>query len=96
MVTPPGAGGPAAHSSADRPGSKPTVPYIPISPSDPWVGFLRKMFPNVPEGDILQYAGAFKNNMSKMIQTEIQREQDSWKREMDLEKQINPELSGSG
>lgn len=87
--------GPAAHSSGDAPGSAPTVPYVPISPNDPWVGFMRKMFPNASEGDILQYAGAFKNNMNQMFQTTIKQMNDYHEAQVQIRKELNPEEAGS-
>ncbi|MBS0614955.1 MAG: hypothetical protein JSR58_00190 [Verrucomicrobia bacterium] len=79
MTTPPGAAGPSGTSGSGQtpssgygPGEMPPIGK-PLSPNDPWVKMMEKMFPKANTYDLQVYAGQFRDNMCKMLQSEINR-----------------------
>lgn len=80
MTTPPGAAG--GSSGASGSGQTPPSGYgpdelppigKPLSPNDPWVKMMEKMFPKANDYDLRAYAGQFRDNMCKMLQSAINR-----------------------
>ncbi len=79
MTTPPGAAGPGGTSGSGQPpppgfgpGELPPMGK-PLSPNDPWVKMMEKMFPDTSPYEVQMYAAQFRDNMLKMLQSAINR-----------------------
>ena len=84
MTTPSGAAaGGAGAAGASGSGQTPPPPGFgpgelppmgkPLDPNDPWVKMMEKMFPNTSPYEAQVYAGQFRDNMLKMLQSAINR-----------------------
>ena len=49
-------------------------PEKPLPADDPWCKNLKILFPNLPETQIQEYAGRFRDNMFNAFQNELKRE----------------------
>ena len=72
MVNPVGPTGSGSSSAGGKAGEVP--PGIPLPADDPWVKNLATLFPNVPLGEIEQYAAKFQANMFQALNAQIQRD----------------------
>lgn len=73
MIRPVGPGGSGdTPSPGEAAGALPSGP--PLAADDPWVKGLATLFPNAPLGELMMYAGKFRENMFQALNSEISRD----------------------
>ncbi len=75
MTIPVGPQGNEPKATSPIGGSKDVLaPGKPLAPGDPWVKNLASLFPNAPLGELMKYAGAFRDNMFQAMNSQISRD----------------------